>query len=225
MMKIERLWVMAAALLLMAQGAWSHLLLIKKINNMKKMMMIAVMAVACLTANAQNGEGGMTLQPKVGINFANNTSSGCDMKVGLLAGAEFEYGLTSNIGLGVGLLYSMEGFKSGDVKYNFDYVNIPIVLNYYVTKGLALKAGLQPAFNTRHEATNGDVSIDIDKVAGLVGSKVNSFNLSIPVGLSYEYEKFVFDFRYHIGVSKTFENDTQGRNSTFSLTIGYKIDL
>ena len=38
---------------------------------MKKMIMIAVMAVACLTASAQNEVGQLTLQPKVGLNFAN----------------------------------------------------------------------------------------------------------------------------------------------------------
>ena len=192
---------------------------------MKKVIFMAMMMMASVATNAQNGKGVATLQPKVGINFADNTFERCDMKVGLIAGAELEYGLARNTGLGIGLLYSMEGFKNNGIKYNLDYINIPIVLNYYVFKGLALKAGLQPAFNVLHKATDGDRSIDINKAASLFGSQVNTFNLSIPIGLSYEKDQFVFDARYHIGLSKTFENADKGYNSTFSLTVGYKIDL
>lgn len=192
---------------------------------MKKVIFMAIMMTVAVITNAQNAKGVATLQPKVGINFANNTYEKCDMKAGLIAGVELEYGLASNMGLGIGLLYSMEGFKNSDIKYNLDYINIPIVFNYYVSKGLALKAGLQPAFNVRHEATNGDHTIDLNKVANMFGSKVNSFNLSIPIGLSYEYDNFVLDARYHIGMSKTFENANKGYNSTFSLTVGYKFGL
>lgn len=192
---------------------------------MKKVIFMAIMMMAAVTTNAQNAKSGATLQPKVGINFANNTYEKCDMKIGLIAGAEFEYGMDRNMGLGVGLLYSMEGFKNSDIKYNLDYINIPIVFNYYVSKGLALKAGLQPAFNVRHKASDGDKSVDLNKVASLFGSKVNSFNLSIPIGLSYEKDKYVFDARYHIGMSKTFKNADKGYNSTFTLTVGYKFDL
>ena len=35
-----------------------------------------------------------------------------DPRIGLAAGAEFEYGLTDNIGLSAGVLYSMQGFKT-----------------------------------------------------------------------------------------------------------------
>lgn len=192
---------------------------------MKKVIFVAIMMMAAVTTNAQNAEGTLTLQPKIGINLANFTVENCDTKVGLIAGAEFEYGLSRNMGLGVGLVYSMEGFKNSDVSYNIDYVNIPIVFNYYAAKGLALKAGLQPEYNVRHKATKGDKTVDINSVAGIYGSKINTFNLAIPVGLSYEYENIVFDARYHIGLIKTFKNANKGYNSTFSLTVGYKFDL
>ena len=53
---------------------------------------------------------------------------------------------------------------------------------------------------------------------------VNAFNLSIPVGLSYEYKSFVLDVRYNIGVTKIVK-DEKGNNSTFAITLGYKIPL
>lgn len=198
-------------------------------------MMIAAMMIAAISANAQNEVGQLTLMPKAGINISTITGDmdGKKAKVGLVAGVEAEYGITENFGIDFGVLYSMEGCKAkgiavvgeggeigaylADATYNLDYINIPILAQYYPIKGLAIKAGVQPAFNVRHKA-----SVDGEK--GNIDG-VKSFNFSIPVGLSYEYQSFVLDARYNIGVTKLFKNADQGRNSTFSITIGYKFAL
>lgn len=195
---------------------------------MKKFFMIAALMVATLSANAQNEVGVLTLQPKVGMNLANMTGDGDPKtKVGLLAGVEAEYGISNNFGLAFGAVYSMEGYKverelwgngvligKTKVNANLDYINIPILAQFYPVKGLAIKAGVQPAFNVRHKAT-GDIEGTIDDV--------NTFNFSIPVGLSYEYEGFVLDARYNIGITKLYKEAVEGRNSTFSISLGYKI--
>ena len=201
---------------------------------MKKMMMIAAMMIAAVSANAQNEVGQITLQPKAGINISNVTGYVLvdkKAKVGLVAGVEAEYGVAENFGLAFGVLYSMEGCKGKagryagegeglyltDGTYNLDYINIPILAQYYPVKGLALKAGIQPAFNVRHKVSADGEKGDIPNV--------QSFNFSIPVGISYEYESFVLDARYNIGVTKLIKDSDQGRNSTFSITIGYKFAL
>ena len=197
---------------------------------MKKIMMIAALMVATLSANAQNEVGQVTLQPKVGINIANMTGDTWvdkKAKVGLVAGVEAEYGITENFGLDFGLLYSMEGCKlkttgmDKSLSVNLDYINIPILAQFYAAKGFAIKAGIQPAFNVRHKASYDGDSADL-KDAGI---ETKSFNFSIPVGLSYEYQSFVLDARYNIGVTKLFKDADQGRNSTFSITLGYKFAL
>ena len=151
----------------------------------------------------------------------------------LCEGLKKEYGITEKFGLQFGLLYSMEGYKGkgiavtgqgqqigayiADAKFNFDYLNIPILAQYYVVKGLAVKAGIQPAFNVRHKASVDGNTTNIEGV--------KSFNFSIPVGLSYEYQNFVLDARYNIGVTKIYKEADQGRNSTFAITLGYKFAL
>ena len=197
-------------------------------------MMIAAMMIAAISANAQNEVGQLTLMPKAGINISTITGDYNDKKakVGLVAGVEAEYGITENFGIDFGVLYSMEGCKmdlavaAGEgasaylakgVNINLDYINIPILAQYYPVKGLAIKAGIQPAFNVRHKASKDGDKVNIDGV--------KSFNFSIPVGLSYEYQSFVLDARYNIGVTKLFKDADQGRNSTFSITIGYKFAL
>ena len=201
-------------------------------------MMIAAMMVAAISANAQNEVGQLTLMPKAGINISTITGDGINKKskVGLVAGIEAEYGISEKFGLQFGLLYSMEGcksdaviaagegasaFRAEGVKWNLDYINIPIMAQYYVVKGLAVKAGIQPAFNVR-----GKWSVDGNsgKMKD-VGYEPKAFNFSIPVGLSYEYQNFVLDARYNIGVTKLVKDADQGRNSTFAITLGYKFAL
>lgn len=191
---------------------------------MKKLMMIAAMMLIGMGAFAQNEVGQVTLQPKVGMNLATITGDGDQkMKVGLLAGAELEYGIAENFGLDFGVLYSMEGcrFKEDgmdkSLKYNLDYINIPILAQFYPAKGFAIKAGVQPAFNVRHKVSYDGDTADLDGI--------QSFNFSIPVGLSYEYQCFVLDARYNIGITKLVKDADQGRNSTISISIGYKFAL
>ena len=193
---------------------------------MKKIIMMAVAAFMAFTANAQTEAGTFTLQPKVGISLANMTDyEDSKMKVGLAAGVEAEYAFASNMSVAAGVLYSMQGAKAdeGDFKTKMDYINIPIVFNYYIIPGLAVKAGVQPAFLVNAKADDGDEDEDIKDLA-------NSFDLSIPVGLSYEYKSFVLDARYNIGMTKIWKSDYEellgkSKNSVFQITLGYKFAL
>ena len=183
---------------------------------MKKFMMMVAMAFATLTASAQAEAGTLTLKPLVGINVANITDGNGDAKVGLAAGAELGYQLNESFAVTAGAIYSMQGAKSDELKMNLDYINIPILANYYITKGLAVKAGIQPAFKVKSEAKADVVSVDLE------GFK--SFDFSIPVGLSYEVSDFVIDARYNWGISKVLEG-FDSKNTVFQFTVGYKFAL
>ena len=185
------------------------------------------------------------------MNISKITGSNLNSKVGLVAGFEAEYGVAKNFGVSVAALYSMQGAKkdlkvggnSIDVKYNLDYINIPVLAQYYIVPGLAVKAGIQFGFNVRNKVKVGtniagynlkdDCSMDefLDMARALGESipsdaKFKKFDLSIPVGLSYEYEDFVLDARYNIGTSKLIKSDPDSsKNSVFQLTIGYKFEL
>ena len=52
---------------------------------------------------------------------------------------------------------------------------------------------------------------------------VKTVDLSIPVGLSYEYQNIVFDARYNIGVTKIADNVDS--NNVIQITVGYKFAL
>ena len=205
----------------------SHLFT-KKTKTMKKFFMIAAMMVAALTVNAQNEAGQITIQPKVGMNLSTLSEDGSKMKVGLAAGVEAEYGVAENFGIAVGALYSMQGAKveNSDLKMLLDYINVPIVAQFYPIKGLAIKAGAQFGFNVRSKISDGDHSVkmeDFFKAEG-INAKQKSLDISIPVGISYEISNIVIDARYNFGLTKVMD-PFKDKNRVFQLTVGYKFGL
>lgn len=191
---------------------------------MKKLFLMAVMALASVSSFAQHRVGTFSIQPKVGLNLANVTKGDGDIRVGAVAGAEFEYQVSDIFSLSAGALYSMQGCK-GDVEgydatVKLDYLNIPILANVYVAKGLAVKLGIQPGFNVTSKASveksGTKVTTDLDGI--------ESVDFSIPIGLSYEINNFVIDGRYNLGVSKIWD-DIDSKHSVFQFTLGYKFAL
>ena len=120
--------------------------------------------VATLSANAQNEVGQVTLKPTVGMNIASMTKAdNSKVRPGIVAGIEAEFGVAENFGITAGVLYSQQGVKGkdevkvdisdlglgvgildlqGKLTYKLDYINIPILAQFYPVKGLALKAGI-----------------------------------------------------------------------------------
>ena len=179
---------------------------------MKKLMILAVMMVATLTASAQQKVGSWSITPTGTFNLATIVGDNTDdmsMKVGLGAGADAMYQLSSLVGLSGGLYYSMQGANGkGDVKYNVDELLIPLMANFYVYPNLALKVGLQP-----------------DKVEVDSSDSFQSVEISLPLGISYEISNFVIGARYNLGLAKINKGNGSWRNSVLMFSLGYKIPL
>lgn len=216
---------------------------------MKKLILVAVAAIATLGANAQSKvkAGTWSIQPKAGVTIASITNmdgfstDDANVYVGATIGAEAEYQVTDRFSVAAGVGYIMQGKQWADVtfegtkvkdnKVELGYINVPVVANFYAFKGLAFKAGVQFAFLTNAKdkytlstgGTENAVSHD-NKDA------YNTFDLSIPVGVSYEFDNhIVIDARYNIGITKVNKNSITGmkdnRNSVFLATVGYKFRL
>ena len=192
---------------------------------MKKILLTAVVMLASVASYAQHAVGAFTLQPKIGMNVASLTKcDGCDPRIGLAAGVEAEYQATDIFSVSAGLIYSMQGNKAKEegvtLTTKLDYINIPILANVYVTKGLAVKLGVQPAFNVsdKQKLSGGKASVEPEDVGA------ESFDFSIPVGLSYEFNNVVIDARYNFGVTNIADGG-DAKNSVFQFTLGYKFAL
>lgn len=197
---------------------------------MKKILLTAVVMLASVASYAQQAVGTFTLQPKIGMNVASLTKyDGADPRIGLAVGVEAEYQATDIFSISAGVIYSMQGNKydynvlgknAATQTNKLDYINIPILANVYVVKGLAVKVGIQPAFKVNEEVKmSSELGSDSKEV-----DSAESFDFSIPVGLSYEYSNVVFDARYNFGVTKVWDGGDP-MNSVFQITLGYKFAL
>lgn len=176
----------------------------------------------------------MFVKPMVGGTLSTVTgdhTSDAKFRLGLVAGAEFGYMIAPQFGVTAGALVSMQGANSKDNDYLKDasttltYLNIPILANYYIVPGLAVKAGIQPGFmlSAKQKGSEKILSswVDYDE-SNTDGYK--KFDFSIPIGLSYEFSDFVIDARYNLGLTNIIDDDhIKNKNSVIMLTIGYKI--
>ena len=203
---------------------------------MKKILLSLSVMLASVATYAQQPVGTITVQPKLGMNVASLTDlKGSDPRIGLAAGAEVEYQVADIASVSAGVLYSMQGAKyegqvsflgfnqGGKITYKLDYINIPIMANVYVVKGLAVKFGVQPGFNI-HSAVEASTRGTAGSGSQAVNIKANTFDFALPVGLSYEYNNVVLDARYNWGLTRAMEN-SKHNNSVFQLTLGYKFAL
>lgn len=207
---------------------------------MKKLLTLVALMAVTLSAQAQHEEGDVTIQPRVGITVSNITD-GDKSKVNLAYGVDFERFFADQFSVSLGLMFTNQGCKyeiyeaaepggsltKETIKMNLYYGALPIMANYYVLPGLALKAGIQPAYRVKAKIESGDTKLDLDNAVAMLfpgeGVKLNSFDLSIPVGLSYEFIGITADVRYNIGLTKLISNtDKSIRNSVFTVTLGYK---
>lgn len=207
------------------------------------------MAAVVLTMSAQQAVGTFSIQPRLGLNISgfSGMDAGCSSyKVGFTAGVEGEYQFNSILALSVGAMYSQEGCfvdEPDGEKMKIDYLNIPVLLNAYVAKGLAVKVGVQPGFKLSSKISPEVITFDINAM--------KTMDISIPVGLSYEYRNLVFDARYNWGLANIVDGDklrdyykmitvtvngnridTQVmpanlsmKNTFFTFTVGYRFQL
>ena len=212
---------------------------------MKKLLLLVALMAVTLSAQAQHEQGDITIQPRVGFTISNITD-GDKSKLNLAYGVDFERFFTDQFSLSLGLMFTNQGCKidmekyniimdndknpnstSNTAKLNIYYGSLPIMANYYVLPGLALKAGVQPAFRVKARIENGDEKRDFDNMIDYLfdgeGNKLNTFDLSIPVGLSYEIIGITADVRYNFGLTKLVSNTDKGiYNRVFTVTLGYK---
>lgn len=187
---------------------------------MKKIVLLCALALSTLQAKAQTEIGKFSLIPQVGMSVASTSSESIKYKAGWATGVTMEYQLSTPVSLSAGALFSMEGgkIKHTSRKLFLDYIDVPLLANYYLTQGFAVKTGLQVGFQVYgKEKVNGEfIPLEVSK---------NKVSLAIPIGLSYEYSQFVLDARYNIGLTDMLDTSESFRSKTFMITLGYKFTL
>lgn len=120
---------------------------------------------------------------------------------------------------------------------DIDYIQVPLMLKGYVTRQLVAMVGIQAGFRCGDAKYSWEeTSLEKDKdgstyykdtktVEGTLVAK--STNISIPVGVSYEYMNVILDARYNIGLTNmlNISGFDSLKNNFFTFTVGYRFTL
>jgi len=208
---------------------------------MKKLLMIALVAgFGFTTAQAQE----VKLGAKAGVNFAKLTGDDvedADGRTGFHIGVLAEIPFAEKWAIQPEILYSQQGLQSkedffdGEIesKLILDYINIPVMVKYYLTDALSVEGGPQFGFRAKAEQ---EIEItgsndDGDGIEGTTDLKdsISGFDAGVGGGLAYQLNNGLFlQARYVIGLTNVNADDDEGAfgddltNSNLSFSLGYK---
>lgn len=182
---------------------------------------------------------------KGGINFSNLNYNGNDLdlssKTGFTIGVMGEIPIAKQLALQPEILYSQQGAESeyfseqinnisyeGTIKLN--YLNIPLMLKYFVADGLSLQAGPQIGFLLNSKNVYKDNFFGYENSDELdLSDYTHTLDFGVNLGVGYQFQdKIYVDARYNMSLSDVFEDGKSQNfinadmyNRVFQITVGY----
>ncbi len=188
---------------------------------MRKILLVAALAISAVAANAQ-----ATFGVKAGANFSSIKASGegeddnSDMKVGLNIGALANVPISEMFSFQPEVVFSMEGGKEEEddikVTLKLNYINVPLLLQYNAS-GFIAETGPQIGFLM---SAKGKVEGLGEEVEEDIKEEYEGINLSWAIGLGYKMPSgFGVNARYNLGLSNIDKDDSEGDFKTKTNTI------
>lgn len=179
---------------------------------MKKLIVAAITLFVGTTAFSQS----IDLGVKAGANFANITdASGLSNKTGFQAGVFGGVKFSDKFGIQADILYSQQGAEFDFGKFDLDYVNIPIVVKYYLIQGLNVQVGPQFGFVVKDDVYTTSFG------GNSIKANTENTDVSGVVGAGYDFPLGIrVDARYNFGLTDVVEG-ASNKNSVFSVALGY----
>ena len=132
---------------------------------------------------------------------------------------------------------SIDYINNDNDQYTFQYLAVPFIVNVYLVGGLALKLGVQPMFKVGANRTsrvwgyfrqpgnpNNEYMHYDEENKTSISKAINTMDIAIPLGLSYEWKNVFLDARYHFGLESVIK-DSDTRNRYLSVNLGYRFQL
>lgn len=179
---------------------------------MKKLLLVTIICLSALIVTPASAQG-IYWGPKVGMNISSltKTSNAKDRvrgEIGLMAG----YQVAKVLALQVEALYSWQGTTIKDVKFNLNYLKIPVLAKVFIAGGLNVEAGV--SFNILTSSV----------LDGNTYNGTNGFDFSIPVGVNYLIANLVeVGIRYDISLANVgLEHSSTAKNNNWALSVGIR---
>lgn len=190
---------------------------------MKKIILLAIAILAFGFANAQQTRFGV----KGGLNITSfSGDNDSEALVGFQLGGFAEIKIIERLAIQPELLFSTQGAKfsrignNNDIDLKMNYINIPVLAKFYVTKKFTVEAGPQLGFLVSAKSDGTDVK-DAYKSVDLGFNFGAGFNIT---------DNFSVGARYTVGLSNVGDYDTDDvdqyldspKNSVFAIYAAYK---
>lgn len=185
---------------------------------MKKLIVAVIILFIGVNSYSQEFDLGV----KGGINFSNiygleplNLEYKEGIVVGVFAGIKF----SDRIGLQVDALYSEQGAKfTGSGKFELTYLNVPVVLKYYLVDDQPLYIQVGPQVGV---LLKDDLRTVIDNTS--IKADGNDTDISAVMGMGYDFPYGIrIEGRFNLGITNVTDYQLEsGRHKYISLTIGY----
>ncbi len=202
-----------------------------------KKIVIALMCTILATGAAMAQEK-FTFGPKIGVDYTHywgeNVEHGGHLNY--QAGVFMEYRFTSKFSIAPEVVFAAQGGKY-DFKRNIEgidvelketdhvnYINVPVMLKYYVAPALSIDFGPQVGFNVYSKNTSeGKIASESGKNTTDMKEVTKSVDFGLGLGLTYNITSDVFvQGRYTMGLTDVFDYDHSGKNGNAQIAIGYR---
>ena len=196
---------------------------------MKKIFIaLACMIMATGSAMAQKQ---FTFGPKVGVDYTHFWGEDHKIYQGVFnyqVGAFFEYRFTNKFSIAPEVVFASQGAKLDHdllgipfYSLNVNYINVPVMLKYYVCPSLSIDLGPQIGFNVYSKRV-----LDGSKETTDLKDNTNSIDLGIGLGLTYNITNDVFvQGRYTLGLTEVYKSSVEEKhmkNGNAQIAIGYR---
>ena len=202
-----------------------------------KKITIALMCML-LTAGAAMAQKKFTFGPKIGVDYTHFWGKDADHggQLNYQAGLFMEYRFTNKFSIAPEVVFAAQGGKY-DTKRNLlgvpfevketdnvNYINVPVMLKFYVVPALSIDFGPQVGFNVYSKNTwEAKVADEGGKHTEDMKDVTKSVDFGLGLGLTYNITNDVFvQGRYTMGLTDVFDYDHSGKNGNAQIAIGYR---
>lgn len=186
---------------------------------MKRIILIIFLAIlSAYDINAQEIKFGV----KAGVNFATITgdaTDNVDTRTDFHIGAVVEIPLFDKLSLQPEWIYSSQGAVDMDDKLKLDYINLPVMVKFYVLEWFSLETGPQVGLLMGEK-------LEVDGQSEEISEYTSSIDFGFNFGLGFKLENGLnFAARYNLGLTNIWDfedsNDLKNQNNVIQLSIGY----
>ena len=196
---------------------------------MKKVFVLIAAAIVCMSAMAQ-----VQFGAKVGVDATNfwgkDTPHG--MQLNYQAGLLMEYKFNPHFAIAPEVVFAAQGGKvtrtvdlvKSDCTYHTNYINVPVMLKYYVSPAFSIDFGPQVGFNVYSKMTAKGKAGNVEaKWTDDLKDGTKSVDFGLGLGGTYNLTDNAFvQARYTMGLTNVFKGDGDCKNGNIQIAFGMK---